>query len=107
MTVQQLTTLLQTISLQHVYAFFLVLTRISPLFLVSPVFSSQMLVPRVRSVLAVALALGMTPLAEHGQHINPDVFALVGLALQNFIVASPRLHDLMCVRRDSGRRRVR
>lgn len=97
LSAQQLGVLLQQISVQHVYAFFMVLARITPLFLVAPGFSSQMLIPRARSVIAVALALGMTPMAEHGQHINPDVLALVALALQNFLVGFVLAFTISCV----------
>ena len=78
MTQAQLTHALDGISVKHVVAFFLVLARITPLFLVAPGFSSTDADPRVRSVLAVALALGLTPMAEHGQTIPTDVLPLSG-----------------------------
>lgn len=97
MTSAQLATLLSGISSQHVFAFFLVLARITPLFIVAPGFSSQMLIPRVRSVLAVALALGLTPIADHNQTIPTDVLALVGLALENFLVGFTLAFAISCV----------
>ncbi len=44
----------------HVLGFFLVLARISPLFVVAPLFSSTMLPAQVRTIIAVALSIGMT-----------------------------------------------
>jgi flagellar biosynthesis protein FliR len=64
---------------------------------VAPVFSSNLLLPRVRSVLGVALALGLTPLAEHGQTIPSDAFALAGLLAVNLIVGFALAYTLACV----------
>jgi flagellar biosynthetic protein FliR len=97
MTQAQLTQALAGISTRNVFAFFLVLARISPLFLLAPGFSSQMLVPRVRSVLAVALALGVTPLAEHNQAIPQDVLPLIGLMIENFLVGFALAYAISCV----------
>lgn len=97
MSSADLARLLGGISAQHVYAFFLVLARISPLFLVAPVFSSQMLIPRVRSVLAVALAFGLTPLVEHGHTIQTGVFPFTGLLVENFLVGFALAFTLACV----------
>jgi flagellar biosynthetic protein FliR len=73
----------------EVTAFFLVLTRVTPLFILAPLFSSKMMPIRVRGIIAVALGIGLTPMAMHG-HAMPsspmDVAAaiivqlLVGLA---------------------------
>lgn len=97
MSSAQLAHALAGIGTRNVFAFFLVLARVSPLFLVAPVFSSQMLVPRVRSVLAVALALGITPLAAHDQRISQDVLVLVGLLLENFLVGFALAYTIACV----------
>ena len=48
--------------------FILVLARVAPLFVVAPLFSSRQVPARVRTIVAVALAIGLTPLALHGQH---------------------------------------
>ena len=58
--------LLARFSEQQVAAFFLVLARISPLFLLAPLFSSKMIPARVRSIIAVALAVGLMPVVKHG-----------------------------------------
>lgn len=48
---------------QQVLGFFLVLARISPLFLLAPLFSSKMLPGRARGIAAVGLTIGITPIA--------------------------------------------
>jgi flagellar biosynthetic protein FliR len=56
MTEATLQQLLQQIGPGHVVGFFLVLARVSPLFVFAPLFSSSMLSVRVRGIVAVALA---------------------------------------------------
>jgi flagellar biosynthetic protein FliR len=97
MTSAQLANALSGISVGHVLGYFLVLARISPIFLISPGFSSQMLIPRVRSVLAVAIALGITPLAEHGQTVPQDILPYVGLVAENFLVGLALAFSISCV----------
>lgn len=97
MTQAQLVQALSGISTQNVFAFFLVLARVTPLFIVAPAFSSQMLMPRVRSVLAVAIALGLTPLARHNQTIPQDVLPMIGLLLENFLVGLGLAYTIACV----------
>ena len=55
--------LLAQVSESQVAGFLLVLGRISPLFLLAPLFSSKMLPLRVRGIVAVALAIGLTPVS--------------------------------------------
>ncbi len=66
--------------------FVLVLARLTPLFLIAPPFSSPMIPPRVRVIIAVALSLGLTPIALRGQHVPTDVLALGGLVLAGGLV---------------------
>ncbi|HEX7292273.1 MAG TPA: flagellar biosynthetic protein FliR [Conexibacter sp.] len=66
--------------------FILVLARVSPLFLLAPLFSSRQVPPRVRTVVACALAVGLTPIAMRGQQIPNDVLALFGLVLKELLV---------------------
>ena len=64
----------------HVTAFFIVLARVTPLFILAPLFSSKMVPGRVRGIAAVALAVGLTPIASHGQTVPGEplqVFALI------------------------------
>jgi flagellar biosynthetic protein FliR len=71
--------LLEQIGTQHVAAFFLVLARIGPLFVVAPLFSSKMIPVRARGVAAVALAIGMSPLALNDGKVPTDALSLAGL----------------------------
>lgn len=92
-----LTTLVNGISSDHVVAFFLVLTRITPLFLVAPVFSSPALIPRVRTVLAVAIAVGLTPMAAHGITLPTNPLAIIGLMLEGFVVGFAIAFAIACM----------
>lgn len=51
---------------QQVAGWLLVLGRISPLFLLAPLFSSRMVPARARTVIALALTVGIAPLAVAG-----------------------------------------
>ncbi len=63
------------------HGFILVLARVTPLFLLAPLFSSAMIPPRVRGVIAVGIAIGLTPIALQGQHVPADPLALAGLVV--------------------------
>jgi len=52
----------------------------------APLFSSRQLPPRVRTVVAVALAVGLLPAALHGQHLPHDALAIAGLVLKELLV---------------------
>jgi flagellar biosynthetic protein FliR len=80
------TALLRQIGEQHVASFFLVLARVGPLFVVAPLFSSKMFPARARGVAAVALAVGLSPLALKGQHVPLDTLSLAGLILKEALV---------------------
>jgi flagellar biosynthetic protein FliR len=97
MNAQALTNALAGISAAHVIGFFIVLARITPLFLVAPVFSSQLLIPNVRAVLAVALALGLAPVAMHGQTIPTDPLVVVGLMIEGALVGMVIAFATACV----------
>jgi flagellar biosynthetic protein FliR len=81
-----LSTLLKDIGGAHVTGFFLVLARISPLFVLAPLFSSKMLPVKVRSVVAVGLAIGLTPIAVHGQRIPTDALSVAGMMVVQLLV---------------------
>lgn len=66
--------------------FILVLARVTPLFIVAPLFSSRQVPPRVRTIVAVALAIGLTPIAMKGQQVPNDVLALFGLVVKELLV---------------------
>jgi flagellar biosynthesis protein FliR len=71
--------LLRQVGEQHVIAFFLVLARVGPLFVVAPLFSSKMIPMRARGVAAVALAVGLSPLALNDTKLPTDALSLAGL----------------------------
>lgn len=83
--------LLAEFSEQQVAGFFLVLARVSPLFLLAPLFSSQSIPRRVRGLVAVGLAFGISftvvrgALAE-GVVIPLDVTLYGGLILKEMLV---------------------
>ena len=83
MTQSVFNALMHQIGPGHVLGFFLVLARISPLFVVAPLFSSQMLPAQVRSIIAVALSIGITPIAMHGQTIPTDPLMIAALFITN------------------------
>src|SRR5579871_4817911 len=70
----------------QVTAFFLVLARVTPLFILAPLFSSKMLAVKVRGILAVALSIGLTPIAMHGEHIPTGPFPVAGLMMEGLLV---------------------
>jgi flagellar biosynthetic protein FliR len=80
--------LLARIGEQQVAGFFLVLARVSPLFLLAPLFSSRMLPLRARGIVAVALAIGIAPIALAAGSDLPvdDLWALGGLMLKEMLV---------------------
>ena len=77
--------LLARFSEDQVAAFFLVLARISPLFILAPLFSSKMIPGRVRAIIAVGLAVGLVPVVKHGT-IDLDPLAYGGMLVKEVIV---------------------
>jgi flagellar biosynthetic protein FliR len=71
---------------QRVLAFFLVLARVSPLFLLAPLFSSKMVPARVRSVVAVGLAIGLSPVVSAGTHLPSDIMGIGSLLTKELLV---------------------
>ncbi|WCB91397.1 Flagellar biosynthetic protein FliR [Baekduia alba] len=69
-------TLLTDFGEQRVLAFFLVLARISPLFLLAPLFSSKLVPARVRTVVAVGLAIGLSPVVSADVHLPTDILGI-------------------------------
>lgn len=67
--------------------FLLVLARVAPLFLLAPLFSSKLVPPRARTVIAVALAIGLAPIALQGSPAVPsEPLPLAGLLLKEILV---------------------
>jgi flagellar biosynthesis protein FliR len=86
MTASELNQLVGQVGGAQLAGFVLVLARISPLFLLAPLFSSKMVPARVRGVIAVALAIGLTGVAMHGQRIPGSPLQLGGLMLEQVLV---------------------
>jgi flagellar biosynthesis protein FliR len=77
---------IETLDRNTLVGFILVLARVSPLFLLAPPFSSTMVPLRARAIIAVAIAIGLSPLALHGQAIPADAVKIVELALKEIVV---------------------
>jgi flagellar biosynthesis protein FliR len=77
--------LLARFSEQEVATFFLVLARVSPLFILAPLFSSKMIPARARAVIAVALTIGIMPVVKHGP-IDLDPLGFGALIIKEVIV---------------------
>jgi flagellar biosynthetic protein FliR len=74
---------------QQMLGFALVLARIAPLFLLAPLFSSSTLPARARTFIALALAVGLTPIATGlagDAVIATDVIGLTMLMLKETLV---------------------
>ena len=73
---------------QQVAGFLLVLGRISPLFLLAPLFSSRLVPARARAIVALALTVGITPLAvaELGGDLPLDPVGYAGLMVKELLV---------------------
>ena len=77
--------LLAQFSEQQVAGFFLVLARVSPLFIFAPMFSSKMIPGRAKGVLAVGLSVGLVGVVKVGP-IPLDVLGYGGLIVKEIIV---------------------
>jgi flagellar biosynthesis protein FliR len=86
MTNAQIHALLASFGTSHILAFFLVLARVAPLFVLAPLFSSSYLPVQVRSVVALGLAVGLVGIADHGQRIPGAPLPLVGLVFEQLLV---------------------
>ncbi len=66
--------------------FILVLARVTPLFVIAPLFSSRIIPPHVRGIIAVGISVGLAPIALHGQHIPTDPLTLGALVIEGLLV---------------------
>jgi len=78
---------------QQIAAFLLVLGRVGPLFLLAPMFSSKMMPARAKSVAAVALAIGIAPIAlrtagSAAGHVPEDAIGLAGMMFKEILVGT-------------------
>lgn len=80
------TQLLQQFSQHTLVGFLLVLSRVAPLFVLAPLFSSRLVPARVRGIVAVALAIGLTPVVTRGVHIPTDPAAIAEVIAKEMLV---------------------
>ena len=73
---------------QHVAAFILVLARVGPLFVLAPMFSSKLIPLRVRGIVAVALAIGLSPVVSKGVVVSTDVMDMTWLVLKEMLIGA-------------------
>jgi flagellar biosynthetic protein FliR len=71
---------------QPITGFFLVLARVTPLFVVAPLFSSKMIPAPVKGTIAAGFAIGLTGIAMHGQHVPGDPIQVAALLVENVLV---------------------
>ena len=81
-----MTQVLSQLAGNQLAGFILVLARVTPLFFIAPIFSSTMIPPRVRGIIAVGISIGLTPIALQGQHVPSDALALSGLVIEGLLV---------------------
>jgi flagellar biosynthetic protein FliR len=83
--------LLASFSEQQIAGFMLVLARIGPLFILAPLFSSNSIPARARTIVAIAIAFGMAPIALRAgttHEIPLDVYGFGGLMVKEFLVGA-------------------
>jgi len=80
------TKLLSELAGNDLAGFILVLARVTPLFVVAPLFSSQIIPPHVRGLIAVGISVGLAPIALHGQHVPTDQLTLFALVIEGMLV---------------------
>jgi flagellar biosynthetic protein FliR len=81
-----MTRLLTGLEGNELAGFILVLARVTPLFILAPLFSSALIPVRVRGIIAVAISIGLTPIAMHGQHIPTGAVQIFELVLEGMLV---------------------
>lgn len=78
--------LLRKLAAGELVGFILVLARVTPLFVIAPLFSSSLIPPRVRGIIAVGISIGLTPIAMHGQHIPSQPLLVAELVIEGLLV---------------------
>ncbi|MBO9533324.1 MAG: flagellar biosynthetic protein FliR [Solirubrobacteraceae bacterium] len=78
--------ILQLLGIGDVLVFVAALARVAPLFMIAPLFSSKQIPTQVRAVVAVALAIGLTPAADPGTTISSGPAEVVGMLAVELLV---------------------
>ena len=81
-----MTKLLSELAGNELAGFILVLARVTPLFFIAPLFSSRVIPPHIRGLIAVGISIGLAPLALHGQHVPSEPLALGALVIEGMLV---------------------
>jgi flagellar biosynthesis protein FliR len=71
---------------RSITAFFLVLGRVTPLFVLAPLFSAKQIPAQVKGIIAVAISIGLTGLAMHGETIPTQPLQVAGLLMVQVLV---------------------
>lgn len=78
--------LLSELAGNQLSGFILVLARVTPLFILAPLFSSALIPARVRGIIAVGISIGLTPIAMHGQHVPGEAVRVAELVVEGLLV---------------------
>ncbi|MBJ7471513.1 MAG: flagellar biosynthetic protein FliR [Solirubrobacteraceae bacterium] len=89
--------LLDLLGVENILVFVMVLARIAPLFILAPVFSSRQIPSQVKIVIAVALAIGLTPAADPGKAIEGGTYDLMAMIAVEFLVGFALAFALVAV----------
>ncbi len=81
-----LNALIQGVGASQLVAFMLVIARVAPLFIFAPLFSSKMLPFRIRGIVAVAIAIGLAPMALGSGRPPLDALGIFELLMKELIV---------------------
>jgi flagellar biosynthetic protein FliR len=80
--------LLAQVGEQQLAGFILVLARVGPIFLLAPMFSSKSIPPRAKLVIALALSVGIAPIALGARHLPMDVVSMGSLVLKEMLIGA-------------------
>jgi flagellar biosynthesis protein FliR len=80
--------LLAQVGEQQLAGFILVLARVGPIFLLAPLFSSKSIPARAKLVIALAISVGLAPIALGERTIPMDVVGMGSLVLKEMLVGA-------------------
>lgn len=89
--------ILQMLGIGDIMVFVAALTRVTPLFIAAPLFSSKQLPPQVRVVAALAMAMGLTPAANPGHAVPSGAADVVGMLAVELLVGFSIAFALLAV----------
>jgi len=83
-----LTQLIHAVTGNHIVGFFLVLARVTPLFILAPLFSAKQIPNQVKGIIGTALAIGLTGVATQGQRLPTDAVGVIGAFVEQLLVGT-------------------